>query len=374
MRGRRDGRTESVTHGPRAFRWIQGAGRVERRRRGELERLREGSSVRIEELLRGVACLREPRGAFGGRRDHRREHGGVRRVRVEGSWRELGEIVDGIRSPGGGLPELPGRRGPGGGGIFYLYNVGAGRLYRTEDGGDHWNAVDSSLASGDVRQSDALRIHASPRAEGDLWITQGRRSSYDFVPGRDAVYRSRDGGRTKQIVSGLLYAYAVGFGKGRSASIPAVYISGADSSGRAGLFRSLDDGASWSRIDDDAHPLGEATSVVGDPCIATRVYTAGPAATGIVYGEEGVNENTCSGRVDVARPVGTDSRRNTRELLIREGRWLRGSAAIELVDLAGRLRRRGRPEGGWVRLDLRGLDAGVYRARCGDAIVGVVVE
>ncbi len=60
---------------------------------------------------------------------------------------------------------------------------------------------------------------------------------------------------------------AVGFGKAApGAAYPAVYIWGSVG-GVRGLFRSTDAGASWLRINDDAHQYGgpgDAQFVVGD--------------------------------------------------------------------------------------------------------------
>ena len=258
--------------------------------------------------------------------------------------------------------------------LFYIYNARSGTLYRSIDRGDHWTAMDSSLVKGDRRFAVSLQVHASPRAAGDLWFTQGRRSPYAFVPGRDTVYHSRDSGRTLQVVSGLRSAIAIGFGKGLSLSLPAVYASGVDSSGALGLFRSLDDGATWKRIDDEAHSHGGATLLEGDPCIFSRIYIAGPASTGVVYGEDGVNENTCLGRVDATGSTATAPHGVERSHLVRDGTMLRGSEPIALVDLAGRVRRRGAFDGATASLDLRGLNGGVYLARCGGEVLKVILE
>lgn len=42
-----------------------------------------------------------------------------------------------------------------------------------------------------------------------------------------------------------------------------------------GIFRSTDAGASWTRIDDDAHQWGwTGASITGDPRVHGRVYVA----------------------------------------------------------------------------------------------------
>ena len=53
---------------------------------------------------------------------------------------------------------------------------------------------------------------------------------------------------------------------------------------RSGLFRSIDDGAHWRRINDDAHQYGEIGQVTGDPRVFGRVYFA-TGGRGIFYGD-----------------------------------------------------------------------------------------
>jgi hypothetical protein len=54
-----------------------------------------------------------------------------------------------------------------------------------------------------------------------------------------------------------------------------------------GLFRSLDGGSHWQRINDDAHQYGgpgDGRFIVGDMNVFGRVYMS-TAGRGIVYGE-----------------------------------------------------------------------------------------
>jgi len=54
--------------------------------------------------------------------------------------------------------------------------------------------------------------------------------------------------------------------------------------GVTGFFRSDDGGASFVRINDDAHQYGGANVIIGDPRIYGRAYIA-PGGRGILYGE-----------------------------------------------------------------------------------------
>ena len=68
-----------------------------------------------------------------------------------------------------------------------------------------------------------------------------------------------------------------------SSACPAVYAVGTVG-GVYGTFRSDDVGASWTRINDDAHQYGLLGAITGDPRIYGRVYV-GTEGRGIVYGD-----------------------------------------------------------------------------------------
>lgn len=60
-----------------------------------------------------------------------------------------------------------------------------------------------------------------------------------------------------------------------------------DINGTRGLYRSTNEGASWVRVNDDAHEFGGPANgrfVVGDMNVYGRVYMS-TAGRGIVYGE-----------------------------------------------------------------------------------------
>ncbi|WP_217577107.1 hypothetical protein, partial [Streptomyces sp. GbtcB7] len=68
------------------------------------------------------------------------------------------------------------------------------------------------------------------------------------------------------------------------ASYQTLYTSAKDG-GVRGIFRPADQGASWTRINDDAHQWGWAGgAITGDPRIYGRVYIASNGR-GIIYGD-----------------------------------------------------------------------------------------
>ncbi|MCZ9338475.1 xyloglucanase, partial [Streptomyces sp. TRM76130] len=86
-------------------------------------------------------------------------------------------------------------------------------------------------------------------------------------------------------LSGVEQADTIGFGKAApGASYQTLYTS-AKIGGVRGIFRSTDQGASWTRINDDAHQWGwTGAAITGDPRVYGRVYVA-TNGRGIVYGD-----------------------------------------------------------------------------------------
>jgi len=152
---------------------------------------------------------------------------------------------------------------------FYAYRQGA--FVVSVDGGKSFAATAQLPAGG----SNVIGV--VPGRTGDVWVAL-----------KDGgLARSRDGGRTFGQVAGVSYGGAVGFGKAApGAADPAVYIWGTVQ-GQRGVYRSLDGGTSWARINDDAHQYGgpgDGGFIVGDVNVFGRVYMS-TAGRGIVYGQ-----------------------------------------------------------------------------------------
>jgi len=117
---------------------------------------------------------------------------------------------------------------------------------------------------------------------GELWLL----SNGHF-------YRSTDFGRTfaalrptgPEMADILFVTFGLGKPAPRS-SAPAVYAFGVNFKQTfGGLYRSTDAGATWTRINDDAHQWGLRYRVItGDPRIFGRVYV-GTDGRGIFYGD-----------------------------------------------------------------------------------------
>jgi xyloglucan-specific exo-beta-1,4-glucanase len=155
---------------------------------------------------------------------------------------------------------------------FYAYDREGGALLVSGDAAASF-ATAAALPTGGAR-----RIRAVPGVEGELWVALNEAG----------LRRSTDSGSSFSALAAVQSCRAVGFGAPRTAgSFPAVYIWGAAGGGPRGLYRSDDAGASFVRINDDAHEYGgpgNGEFVIGDANVYGRVYMSS-AGRGIVLGE-----------------------------------------------------------------------------------------
>jgi len=160
---------------------------------------------------------------------------------------------------------------------FSVYDTDTGAVFLSTDKGATFTEGATGLPSGDVQ----FRMAAAPGRSGDLWL-----SAKD-----NGLLRSEDGGRTFTPVAGCQASYALGFGRaaprrGR-AGYPAVFQTGRVTATYDGVavLRSDDAGATWVRINDDAHRWGWTGEVItGDPRVHGRVYL-GTNGRGIQYAD-----------------------------------------------------------------------------------------
>ncbi|MEV5338090.1 1,4-beta-glucanase [Streptomyces sp. NPDC052676] len=154
---------------------------------------------------------------------------------------------------------------------FYAYDTGTGTLFASTDGGRTFTARASGLPSGDSQ----FKLVAAPGRSGDLWLSAKE----------NGLYRSTDGGTSFTRVDGCRASYTLGFGKAADgAGYPAIYQVGAVGDTTA-VYRSDDEAATWTRINDDRHQWGwTGETITGDPRVYGRVYVA-TNGRGIQYGE-----------------------------------------------------------------------------------------
>ncbi|WP_309032617.1 RICIN domain-containing protein, partial [Streptomyces alfalfae] len=132
-----------------------------------------------------------------------------------------------------------------------FYALSGGKLHASTDGGATFTARATGLPADG-------RLTAVPGVAGDLWIAGGGQG----------LLHSTDGGRTFTRLTTVRSASALGFGKAApGASYQALYLIGTVKD-VTGVFRSTDKGATWLRVNDDAHQWGSIGGVgviTGDP-------------------------------------------------------------------------------------------------------------
>lgn len=132
-------------------------------------------------------------------------------------------------------------------GVFYAFDRHAGVVLRSVDGGASFGGYVTGF------KADAGgQLRAVPGRPGALWLA---------AP--DGLYRVSAGKSVR--VKGVDVAWQVTFGKAaRRAKYPAIYLWG-KVAGEEGLWRSVDAGVHWLRINDDAHRFGQLRAMAGDP-------------------------------------------------------------------------------------------------------------
>ena len=153
---------------------------------------------------------------------------------------------------------------------FYAYN-GIGTMYVSTDGGVNFTV------SGNAGGGGSNRIQTAPGKEGHLWV-----ALYN-----GGLTRSVNSGQSFAKINGVSSCSAVGLGKSAPGSTYfTIYIWGSVNN-VTGIYRSIDEGANWTRINDDAHEYGgpgNGQFIIGDMDVYSRVYMS-TAGRGVAYGQ-----------------------------------------------------------------------------------------
>ena len=156
---------------------------------------------------------------------------------------------------------------------FYAYNPGNGVVMISTDGAMNFTNAATLPTNG------SKIIRTAPGYEGHLWV-----ALYN-----GGLRRSINSGSTFTSITGVTACSAVGLGKAApGASYFTIYIWGTVN-GVTGVYRSIDEGANWTRVNDDAHEYGgpgNGQFVMGDMNVYGRVYMS-TVGRGIAYGEPG---------------------------------------------------------------------------------------
>jgi hypothetical protein len=151
---------------------------------------------------------------------------------------------------------------------FYIYDQTTGTLDFSNSGGQSFVPGATGLPIG------SAQLAALPDVAGDLWL--------GTVNG---LYHSTNFGKSfKQVGTEIQDAQAVGFGMPEPGkSYPTIFIW-AEISSVWGIYRSIDEGNTWTRITKTTQQYGQINSLAGDPNVFGRVYV-GTATNGVLIGQ-----------------------------------------------------------------------------------------
>lgn len=158
-----------------------------------------------------------------------------------------------------------------------FYGFKSGTFYVSTDGGKTFAAT---AASG-LPLGGPVKFAAVPGREGDIWLAGGE--EWDNTYG---LWHSTNSGASFVKLANVEEADNIGFGKAATGQTYVALYAVAQIAGVRGIFRSIDAGQTWVRINDDQHQWGRAgdTAITGDPRIFGRVYI-GTNGRGILYGD-----------------------------------------------------------------------------------------
>jgi len=251
---------------------------------------------------------------------------------------------------------------------FYIVPDGyQGDVLGSSDGGATFARIGSLLdnAKGLNSASSGL-LRAAPGVEGDLWVPLDAEQSWVTLGySSNGLAHSTDGGKTWSRINTMDACLAVALGKAAPGTgYFTIFMWGMANHGPLGIYRSIDKGATWLRVNDDQHQYGGPANgkfVQGDMNVYGRVYMS-TAGRGIVYGEP-------------AATISVGAAAVRKSSLHRTGRFVTGAGAeeIRLIDLDGRRVRGSEVVHGTARLDLSGLARGLYIAHAGSESITIDV-
>jgi len=170
--------------------------------------------------------------------------------------------------------------------VWYAVDYASAKIFVSRDGARSFREVPATGLPSDMSDSRPFSreiqraVLPRPGTAGELWLITGGHlyrstnfaRSFSKIISNDPIFRD------------MLF---VTFGLGKAApgaSFPAIYAFGIKPT-FGGLYRSIDGGATWARINDDAHQWGlRYRAITGDPRVFGRVYV-GTDGRGIFYGD-----------------------------------------------------------------------------------------
>lgn len=158
-----------------------------------------------------------------------------------------------------------------------MYGFDRGNFYQSTDGGATFMLVNTGV----LPIEGNVRFAATPGKIGDIWLAGGSEEA-----GAYGLWHSMNGGKSWTAASAFDAADTVGFGKAAPGSTTPTIFTAASRDGQRGVYRSIDGGSSWVRINDDENQWGWiGADIEGDPDLFGRVYIA-TNGLGIVVGDD----------------------------------------------------------------------------------------
>jgi len=201
------------------------------------------------------------------------QNGSYRSTDRGATWTPITTLPKGIILGGNNVfssgPRYPLAADKVNGSKFYVYHYG--RVYVSTDGGATFAARGSMPNS---YPTNHLTIETTPGKEGDVWVGMLK----------EGLFHSTDSGTTFTKVPGIESSDFLAIGKGNS-SVPAVYVLGKTATVAKSLFRSNDNGATWTDL--GLPEIGkEPFAMAADRRFYGRVFF-GTGGNGIMMGEIG---------------------------------------------------------------------------------------
>lgn len=150
---------------------------------------------------------------------------------------------------------------------FFIYDGKAGTLYRSLDAGRTFNAVTKNIPS------DRGIPYPSPTVEGAVWI-----------PLNKGLFRLSGISIGFSTILPETFFEQIAFGKAPPGKDFPTAFAIAKIGGVEGIYRSIDNFATWQRINDAKTGFGTADKIEGDPKVFGRVYL-GANGRGVLVGD-----------------------------------------------------------------------------------------
>jgi len=234
---------------------------------------------------------------------------------------------------------------------FYMYDWGAGHVFKTTDGGVSWEKYSEALSS----YAFNGKITAVPEHEGHLLFSRGPEQSVDFIHG---LRLSEDGGQTWTEFTNTTEVLNVAVGKAApEAEYPTIFIQGRVG-GEFGYFMSTDKGESWESL--GQYPLGiydVAKVLEADMNIYGRLFV-GFGGNGFVYHDLDF-ENSVNDLSDLEDKIKLYPNPTANELTV-ELNGISSEVSYEIISDLDQTVKTGKLSESKQVLQLAGLTQGVY--------------